>query len=191
MEHDAANYLYTVAVVAVTFVGFSTVFITFREALGGQMSKYDVLLIHNILYLGITVIVGSLLPPLLWLLGASTGVIVRVSSLVTAVPTLVFSVTYPRSRRKATGRPMPKRVWVDLGVVYAGSGVLLANAAAMIGPSFAAHSGGVTLLLVATFVAFLFGLDLLPQEPARPVEGAKEGEAETGRTTSRRRASKR
>ena len=77
------------------------------------------------------------------------------------------------------------------GVVYAGSGVLLANAAAMIGPSFAAHSGGVTLLLVATFVAFLFGLDLLPQEPARPVEGAREGEAETGRTTSRRRASKR
>ena len=41
MERDAANYLYTVAVVAVTFVGFSTVFITFREALGGQMSKYD------------------------------------------------------------------------------------------------------------------------------------------------------
>ena len=69
MDRGASDYLHTVAAVAVTFVGFSTVFVTFREALGGTMSKYDVPLIHHILYLGVTAIVGCLLPPQLGLLG--------------------------------------------------------------------------------------------------------------------------
>jgi hypothetical protein len=47
---QTADYLYNVALVAATFMGFSIVFVTFHEALGGLMSKYDVVLIRNILY---------------------------------------------------------------------------------------------------------------------------------------------
>lgn len=192
MDRGVSDYLYTVAVVAVTFVGFSTVFVTFREALGGTMSKYDVLLIHNILYLGVTAIVGCLLPPLLALLGAGPDLTVRVSSLTIAVPMLVFNVLYPRSRHAATGRSMPKRVWVDLGLVYTAAALLVANAAGVIAtPSLAVHALGVTVLLVAIFLAFLFGLDLLPSEPAKPVESESTRESAGSPGRARRRASRR
>lgn len=190
MDRGMSDYLYTVAVVAVTFVGFSTVFVTFREALGGTMSKYDVLLIHNILYLGVTTIVGCLLPPLLGLLGAGADLTVRVSGLTVAVPMLVFSVLYPKSRHEATGRPMPKRVWIDIGLVYAAATLLVVNASgAVVTPSLAVHALGVTVLLVAIFLAFLFGLDLLPSEPAKPVESETTRESAAS-ARPRRRASR-
>lgn len=188
MEQTAANYLYNVSLVAVTFMGFSTVFVTFREALGGQMSKYDVVLIRNILYFGIITIVGCLLPPLLRLLGVSPGLAVRLPSAVTAVPLLIFNAIYPRIRREATGKPMPKRVYVDLGLVYAVVALLTVNAMGVpFGASLALHALGITLMLVATFVAFLFGLDLLPTEPARPVEGMTEQPEEQSRPRKGRR----
>jgi hypothetical protein len=170
-----ANYLYNVALIAVTFVGFSTVFVTFREALGGRMSKYDIVLIRNILYFGVITISGCLLPTLLWLLGLSTEPAVRLSSGITAVPLLIFIALYPKVRRKATGKPMPKRVYIDLALVYATVTLLVMNSVgAPFGSRLAVHALSVTIMLIATFVAFLFGLDLLPTEPAKPVEGMTE-----------------
>jgi hypothetical protein len=170
MQLQPDSYLDTVAMVSITFVGFSTIFATFRQALGGTMSKYDLLLTRNILHLGFLVVLGSLLPPLLALLAAPSGVITRGASLLIAIPTVAFNVTYPARRRAATGTPMPRKVWVDLILIYIAAAVLLANVlgvpvASGIGP----HALGLTILLFATFLAFLFGLDLLPREPARPV----------------------
>ena len=185
---QVADYLYNVALVAVTFMGFSTVFVTFREALGGQMSKYDVVLIRNILYFGIITIIGCLLPPLLRLLSAPPALVVRLPSVATAVPLLIFNLMYPRIRREATGKPMPKRVYIDLGLVYAAAALLAANAiGAPFGASLALHAVGITTTLVATFVAFLFGLDLLPTEPARPVEGMNEQTQEQSQPRKGRR----
>jgi len=171
MMGPASNeYLYTLAVVAVTFVGFSTIFATFRQALGGTISKYDLLLTRSILHLGLMVVLGALLPSLLALLGLRANLILRVASGVSGTLVLVFNATYPARRRAATGAAMPKKVWIVATLIYIVAAVLLANAAgAPIRSSVASHALGLTLLLFATVLAFLFGLDLLPRQRGRPV----------------------
>ena len=117
MEPAANDYLYTLAVVAVTFVGFSTIFATFRHALGGDVSKYDLLLTRSILHLGLIVVLGALLPPMLALLGFKANLIQRGASAVAGILALVLNATYPARRRAATGRPMPKKVWIEATLI--------------------------------------------------------------------------
>jgi len=117
MEPAANDYLYTLAVVAVTFVGFSTIFATFRQALGGDVSKYDLLLTRSILHLGLIVVLGALLPPMLALLGFKANLIQRGASAVAGILALVLNATYPARRRAATGRPMPKKVWIEATLI--------------------------------------------------------------------------
>jgi hypothetical protein len=187
-----SDYLYTVALVATTYVGFSTVFVTFGQALRDTMSKYDLLLVKNILYLGMIVIVGCLLPPMLRLLGAGPGLTFRLPSLLTAVAVLAFCIIYPTARRKATDGAMPTRVRIDMALVYAAGLLFLANAAGIVVPSsLAVHALAVTVLLVAMFLAFPFGLDLLPDEPAKPVQGqgVQQAEQSSGSRRAEPRAS--
>jgi CubicO group peptidase (beta-lactamase class C family) len=55
---------------------------------------------------------------------------------------------YPRIRREATVKPMPKRVYVDLG--YAAAALLAANATGVpFGASLALHAVGIMTTLVA------------------------------------------
>jgi uncharacterized membrane-anchored protein len=151
-------------------VAFSTIFATFRQALGGIVSKYDVLLTRSILHLGFMVVLGALLPPLFQMLGFRPGLVPRVSSAIVGIFALAFNVTYPARRRAATGRATPTKVWMNLILIYIAVAVLLASAAgAPIKTSIASHALGLTLLLVSTFIAFLLGLDLLPREHARPL----------------------
>ena len=117
MEPAANDYLYTLAVVAVTFVGFSTIFATFRQALGGDVSKYDLLLTRSILHLGAIVVLGALLPPMLALLLVKANLIQRGASAVAGILALVLNATYPARRRAATGRPMPKKVWIEATLI--------------------------------------------------------------------------
>src|SRR5438876_12014163 len=117
MAPAANDYLYTLAVVAVTFVGFSTIFATFRHALGGDVSKYDLLLTRSILHLGLIVVLGALLPPMLALLGFKANLIQRGASAVAGILALVLNATYPARRRAATGRPMPKKVWIEATLI--------------------------------------------------------------------------
>ena len=117
MAPAANDYLYTLAVVAVTFVGFSTIFATFRQALGGDVSKYDLLLTRSILHLGAIVVLGALLPPMLALLGFKANLIQRGASAVAGILALVLNATYPARRRAATGRPMPKKVWIEATLI--------------------------------------------------------------------------
>ena len=41
MELAGANYLYALATISVTFVGFSALLLVFRETIGGKMTSYD------------------------------------------------------------------------------------------------------------------------------------------------------
>jgi hypothetical protein len=68
VELSGASYLYTLATVSITFVGFSVFFILIRQALGQTMSEFDIFLTRNFLQLGFTVAVCALLAPLLSLL---------------------------------------------------------------------------------------------------------------------------
>ncbi len=175
MELSAAPYFYAVATVSITFTGFSTLFTIFRQMLGGRLSRYEILLTRNFLQFGFIVTIGSLLPSLLALFVASANSAWRVSSMITIVPLGVYVVTYPSRRRAATGGPMPTRARVTVTLLYLAIGVLLVNVVAVpVQSGVAFHALGVTIVLFASFLGFLAGLDLLLVEPALPLDERSE-----------------
>jgi hypothetical protein len=119
MSLQAVSYLQTLSTIAVTFVGFAALVIILRQALGGEMSKMDILLTRIFIQLGFMVAAGSLLPSLLGLFPWSTSVVWRLSSAIVGVPTLLFALTSPARRRVASGVPAPWGVWLDVFVLSA------------------------------------------------------------------------
>jgi hypothetical protein len=164
MELPGATFLYTLATVSITFVGFSTLFILIRQALGKTMSKFDILLTKNFLQLGFMVTFGSLLAPLLDLL--QVGNVWRIASAISAVPALVFVLTYPRRRAAAIPTTIPKEVWFDVSSVFVAGGMLLANALGWPwAPGVGLYAAGLTVILSISFLAFLHALDFLLEQP--------------------------
>jgi len=171
MDHAQAEYFGTLATVVVTFVGFSSVFLTFRQAAGGRVSRYDVLVTRTIVYYGVLIVLGALLPLLLTLFGLPPAAVARTAGATAALPALGYNIIFPRRRRVVTGRPTPGRVRVHIALVYA---AVAALAAATVGwpapPALTTYAAGLTILLGATFLAFLVGIDLLPSETSPPVD---------------------
>jgi hypothetical protein len=73
MDPRAGGYLFTLATLAITFVGFSAIVIALRQTLGGTMSRFDVLLARIFIQLGFVVAAGSILPALLARSGVSAA----------------------------------------------------------------------------------------------------------------------
>ncbi|HEY4040049.1 MAG TPA: hypothetical protein VGM15_14600 [Burkholderiaceae bacterium] len=115
MNSPALTYLYTLATLAVTFVGFSALVIIMRQTLGGAMSKLDILITRIFIQLGFMVAAGCMLPPMLSLFQISDAQIWRLSSIAMALPSLLFATTYPSRRKAASGVPMP--VHIGIGVL--------------------------------------------------------------------------
>jgi len=166
MELPGITYLYSLATVSITFVGFSTLFILVRQALGKTMSKFDILLTRNFLQLGFMVAFGSLLAPLLFLLQVEDIKVWRIASLVSAVPAFIFALTYLRRRAAAVSTAVPKEVWFDVSAVFAAGGVLLSNAVGWPRtPGIGFYAAGLTIILSISFLAFLHALDFLLEQP--------------------------
>jgi hypothetical protein len=77
VELAASGYLYTIAIIAITFASLSVLIMIFRQMLGGHMTKRHSFVTRQYLQLGFMTTLGSILPPLLALLGipAATGVL--------------------------------------------------------------------------------------------------------------------
>jgi hypothetical protein len=165
MELPGITYLYTLATVSITFVGFSTLFILIRQALGKTMSKFDILLTKNFLQLGFMVAFGGLLAPLLILLRVGEINVWRIASVISAVPAFIFALTYSRRRAAAVSTTVPKEVWFDVSAVFVAGTILLANA---IGwpwvPGVGLYAAGQTVILSISFLAFLHALDFLLEQ---------------------------
>jgi len=162
MPGSATSYLSTLATLAMTFVGFSSLVIIFRQALGGEMSPLDVLLTKIFIQLGFIVTAGAMLPILVALFTASEAFVWRSSSGVVAVPTLLFAWRYPARRRAASGVGTPWPVWIDVGVLLAVGGTLTANAAgATLAPRAATFAACLTAILCVSGLAYLQALDSL------------------------------
>ena len=63
------TYLYALAGLSVSFVGFSTLVIVFRQSAGGRLSSYDSYFVLSFMQAGFIVTAGALLPPLFALYG--------------------------------------------------------------------------------------------------------------------------
>ena len=109
MDLPGANYLYALATISVTFVGFSALLLVFRETIGGKLTGYDSYFTLSFMQAGFIVTGGGLLPQLLAFYDLSHTSVWRAASAIAADPVLLFVVTTPIRRERAPNRDRPTR----------------------------------------------------------------------------------
>jgi hypothetical protein len=162
MDLPGSTYLYTLAALSVTFVGFSALVIILRQTLGGEMSRLDILITRIFIQLGFIVAAGAMLPPLLSLFPWPPALIWRTSSFIAAVPSFLFAVTYPARRHAASGVPTPFVIWIDVLILLTAAMVLFCNAVGLgFGPSVGPFAAALTSVLFLSGWAYLQALNIL------------------------------
>jgi hypothetical protein len=166
MELPGSGYLYALATVSITFVGFSSLLIFFRQTIGTGVTKYDAYFTLSFIQPGFIVTAGALLPPLLALCDLAPDAVWRSASALTAIPIFLFTVTVPARRHAAVNEPLPIYVLTLLVLQALGGLVLVANA---IGRPFAPAPGTyaavMTWLLFTTGIAYLRALGISIHKP--------------------------
>src|SRR5215468_4975924 len=128
MELPGASYLYALATISVTFVGFSALLLVFRQTIGGKMTSYDSYFTLSFMQVGFIVTAGGLLPQLLALFEMSHTTVWRESSVIMAIPIFLFVATTPGRRRAATNEPIPFYVGLLLLLQFLAGIYLVLNA---------------------------------------------------------------
>jgi hypothetical protein len=165
VELPGSIYLYALATVSITFVGFSALLIVFRQSMGGELTRYDTYFTLSFIQAGFIVTAGALVPPLLALFEWSHDVVWRISSTVIAIPILWFVVSVPARRRAATRRPVPAFVWALLSVQAAAALALVLRAAGRLdAPAGAVYALAITAMLFASGIAYLLALSVILPE---------------------------
>lgn len=154
---DASAYLYTIATVGMTFAGLSVLTMILRQMLGGRMTKFDSFVTRTWVQLGFMTTLGSILPPLLMLSGASGPISWRVSSGVMAVILGSWALTFRRRRHAVNPTRLPLQVVVFAVAMVIAALALAANAMAVAGALLAAvYAAAVTAILIGAGMLFLF-----------------------------------
>jgi uncharacterized membrane protein YhaH (DUF805 family) len=166
MELQGSAYLYALATVSITFVGFSALLLVFRQTIGGRMTPYDAFFTLSFVQAGFIVAMGALLPPLLALYALGEETVWRISSAIAAALILAFVAAFPARRRRAAGSSAPIYVWILLAM-QALAGLELASGAIgkPLGPQPASFAAAMTAMLVTSGIAFLAALSLVFREP--------------------------
>jgi hypothetical protein len=117
MELPGAAYLYTLATLSMTFVGFCAIVIVLRQTIGKELSGWHVVLMRLYIETGFWAAAFSMLPALLALCGLPQAAVWRTASIVIAVVMVAYAAAYPRRRRAMTAEPVPLRRWLPIVTV--------------------------------------------------------------------------
>jgi hypothetical protein len=162
MESPETPYLYTIAILGITFMGFAAIVMLLRQTLGGHMRAFDVLFARVYMEFAVIVITGAMLPPLLMLWELPTGAVWRLSSGLVGLALLGIALSYPARRRATTGEPTPRYVRANVTIILLISLTLLIAATGMLhersGPAFLA---ALTAFLTFVLVAWLRALSII------------------------------
>ena len=162
MDLTGSAFLFTLAGLSVSFVGFSTLVIILRQTLGGRMSKLDILITKIFIQLGFIVAAGAMLPPLLSLFHLPEIVVWRMASIAAAILACLFAATYPMRRWTASASPTPPIVWIDVLILLSSGAVLALNGIGGFGePGPAPFAAELTGVLFLSGWAYLQALNLL------------------------------
>ncbi len=171
MESPGTSYLYTIALLGITFMGFAAVVMLLRQTLGGHLRAFDALFARVYMEFAVIVCVGALLPPLLMFWELPAEAVWRLSSALLGVPLLAIALSYPARRRATTGEPTPRYVRVNVTIIQLISLSLLIVATGLLhersGPAFLT---ALTAFLIFALVAWLRALSiiLVPEAPDAP-----------------------
>jgi hypothetical protein len=193
-EARRVSYLYALATVSITFVGFSAPLLVFRETIGDRMAGYDTYFTLSSMQAGFIVTAGGLLPQLLAFYEISQTSVWRASSLVMAVPIFLFVARITGRRRAATKKAVPLYVGFLLLLQFLAGAYLLLNAAGWPAPpNLAPFALSLTVVLWTTDAAYLIALaGALRRDGDRTYSGGSRrtgGPRRSGDRPPRRRAS--
>jgi hypothetical protein len=120
MELPNSAYLYTLALIAVGFVGFSAIVLILRQSAGSTLSSLDTIVARLFMTRGFMITYLSILPILLAAFEISQSAVWRISSAIAGISLVAMHVGYQILRGRITGEPTPLHLWF-----YTGSGLLL------------------------------------------------------------------
>jgi hypothetical protein len=173
MALEGSGYLYSLAAIAITFVGFSALVVVLRQTYGGALSSLEIFITRVFIQLGFIVAASAMVPNLLSLFPVPHRVIWQVSSAAAAVPASVFAVTYPARRRAAAGVRTPLVVWLDICVLLLAAIILAINAAGVpFEPGPGLFAVALTIILFLSGWAYLQALNVLLRHHLTGRDGA-------------------
>lgn len=161
MEIPESGYLFALAQIAITFAGFTALFMMLRQAIGGKSTPYDLFATRNYLFLSFLIVFGGMLPSVLSAFHLTQQLVWRIASLAVGVPLLVFLVSYPFRRRAVTGVRLPPSIWPQQIIFTTAVAVLFANAFGLFGEPVGPYMLGTTLILFDLFYAILLTLGMV------------------------------
>src|SRR4029077_3916249 len=92
MAAQSSEYLYTLALLGMTFMGFAAIVMLLRQTLGGHVRAFDVLFARVYMEFAVIVVMGAMLPPLLTFWALPTGAVWCLSSGLVAAPLLAIAL---------------------------------------------------------------------------------------------------
>ena len=169
MQTDHSDYLYTLALMAMTFVGFTAIVMILRQNLGGALSRFDALVTRFFMVWGFLIAYSAMLPPLLVAFNIAPLAIWRGCSAVVGAMLFALAVGYPLLRRGATGDRLPVFTIVQstIGVVI--GLILLVNAAetSSLRGAAAIYLAVLTFTLAQASAGFIITLTTILAQKAR------------------------
>jgi hypothetical protein len=164
MELSGSSYLLTLAQLALAFVGFATIVVALRQAIGADLSDYHILLFRFFVEVGLIVTALCLIPFLLALFDIAEPTVWRISSAFFGVVTVAYLVSYVRRRRRVQRAPLPVRLYVIYGVSALMTMGLILNALGLLfEPGAGPYAVALTWGLVGAGLVFIQGLSAFLQ----------------------------
>ncbi len=164
MEPLEITYLVAVATISITFVGFSSVVVVFRQTQGNRLDNLHIFLVRFFIEMGLIVTGFSLLPVLLGVLRMPGAGLWRLASAAYAVVHLGYiRVLFLRRRRYTAGAFSLRRNFLFILISIVVDAALILNAIgwpfdSMIGPYALALTWGqivASVFFVQTISAFV------------------------------------
>jgi hypothetical protein len=159
MELSGSGYLYTLAILGITFASMSAIVVALRHTTGAPPSPFHLYLTKFYIEQGFLVAGLSMLPVLLWIFPIPHPVVWQVASPVAAVALQLHGFSFSRRRRAVTQFRLAKSVKILIAVRFLFVLALLVNVIDM--P--AGINAGIYAAIVSYFlgqVCFLFSVRL-------------------------------
>ena len=113
MDLPGSAYLYTVAMLAMTFVGFCAVVLVLRQARAGKPTKLQLMHGHGYIEVAISAVAAAMLPPLLAVCGLSELRVWQWSSATIAVGLTAYTAYILNAFHKLSHARIPTYVLIN------------------------------------------------------------------------------
>jgi hypothetical protein len=109
-----SDYLFNLALIAVSFVGFSMVVIALRQTSGAELSEFHMHFVRLFIEAGFAVAAFSLVPAALSTTGLSASAVWQLSSAAAAISWSWYHIQSVRRRRRVSSEPIPWPMKVNM-----------------------------------------------------------------------------